>query len=420
MAEKTKATDASSQMIRLSANQIIDLIVERHLAQMGWNPETKAFDRKGIICRPLVLVGPAGIGKSELPAQAAKRLSEIVGDEIRTRDCNLQYLESPDLAGLAENLNVEGERVTVHGRPGLLPKNGRGIWFLDEPNRVNRDIRSAMLTLIQARRVNDYQLGKDWMIVMAMNPAEHAGVTYEVGEWDRALRDRVTFIWFEPSVEELLAYLRGIYGDHLVIRWIESAGLNAATNHLLAFKGEEGRITPRALEFLIRAIEAAGGFGTENWFRAAKAEVGKDLAVLLSTFVQAVRTVTAEEVVDSFEKPTIEKLAALESEGRHDVLSNLNSSIAALLHKRFGEDAMPIDSKEAQAMIGRIARYLEVIPADAKNSFFIVTGEKLQTLPNKALYPAFVAVIMKGSPALQRHFKIVKDAQRAAEKSARG
>jgi len=416
--EKTKK-DARSSMIHLSASQIIDLIVERHLAQMGWNPKTKAFDREPIICRPIVMVGPAGIGKSEVPAQAAKKIAEIIEASVATRDCNLQFLEAPDLAGLGENVTVDGERVTVHGRPGLLPTTGRGIWFLDEPNRVNRDIRSAMLTLIQARRVNDYQVGKDWMIVMAMNPSEYAGVSYEVSEWDRALRDRVTFVWFDPSIKELMDYLREKYGNHIVLRWVESAGLNSATNHLLAFHGEEDRITPRGLEFLIRAINAAGGISSPNWFRAAVAEVGKDLAALLSAFVSTIKSVTAEEILDSWNEEVSQKLKDLEADGRFDALSTVAKSVSSLLYTRYDE-GLALDAPESKKMIANVRAFMEQSPADLINTFFLNAGERLQTLPNKILFPTFVKELMRDSNFLQRHFATLKEVHKAAEKLARG
>lgn len=414
-----------TKLVELPASQIIDAIVKRYLAYIGWDG-VKVDGKKRLINRPLVLQGPKGVGKSELPAQAAKKIQEILGgaaskplagQKVMTRSCNLQFLECPDLAGLPYvEKDADGVTITRHGRPDLLPRDGFGLWFLDEPNRAGRDIRSALLTLIQDRRVNDYPIGPNWMIVMAMNPPEAHGVSYEVGEWDAALQDRISPINFQGSVRELTTHLRSIYGDHPVIRWIESSGFDAETNKVVDFKGH-GRCSPRGLEFMIRAIETEGGVDSPSWFQAASIEVGTENATVFSTYLRSIRTITGAEVVDGYNSEVEKKIQEFEADGRTDALVTLNGDIATLMVKRF-EDGMKVGSPEFVKMMKNVCAYLEAAPAEARTAWFLTGGDRFNVLTDKTVFVKVCEFIAQNAPKLMAFLSQVKKQRALAKEQA--
>src|SRR5262245_35275208 len=111
---------------------------------------------------PVMVMGPAGVGKSHLLVQAATTLG------IEHRVCDLSVLEAPDLIGLPWRDN---ER-TRYATPSFLPFLGKGLLILEELNRAAAQVRAPALQLLTARRLNEYHLPKGWLPVAAINPPQ--------------------------------------------------------------------------------------------------------------------------------------------------------------------------------------------------------------------------------------------------------
>jgi|GEM_PF-6122624 len=224
----------------MSIKAIKQILIERYHMQMrGLN--------RGVKIRPLYIEGHSGVGKTQIIQQAASEIGRQLGEPVACQILNLQFCERPDFMGLPM-ISPRGE--TVFARPAILPKEGKGLLFLDEANRVDSEIRSGLLTLLEDRNINGHQLGDNWMIVLAGNPPEGAGDngdsgTYEVGEFDIALSDRMARVQVVPVLDEIEKYFRGKYPKHLLLELFEMAP------EIIDLDG--GPLSPRTFEYALAA-----------------------------------------------------------------------------------------------------------------------------------------------------------------------
>lgn len=167
----------------------------------------------------VLISGNHGIGKSAIVKQVAKflgvpcidfRLSQNdVGDlkgmpfHIRGRTVfappeffplkEADALELKDLLGLAEDISL--------GRYG-----DKGILFLDEINRANREVQQAAFELVLDRRLNLRSLPDGWRVVAAINGDDSI---YTVNEMEPAFLSRFALIDLRPTTQEWLEWAEG-------------------------------------------------------------------------------------------------------------------------------------------------------------------------------------------------------------------
>ena len=137
---------------------------------------------------PFLLEGPTGIGKTDFVFQAAREM------KIDTLVLDLTLMEPVDLIGLPE----KGGGTVIYIPPELLPRNGRGILFLDELNRASKAMLSACMQLLSARRLNQYILPPGWLPAAAVNPQDSDD--YDTNRFDNAMMARFVKIDVEPHV----------------------------------------------------------------------------------------------------------------------------------------------------------------------------------------------------------------------------
>ena len=306
--------------------------------------------------RFLCLVGHKGVGKSEIVEQCAAELG------IECRIVNLQFCEAPDFLGLPY---IDKDGITRHARPSLLPDSGKGLLFLDEVNRCNRDIRQALISLLQARQVNDFKLGKDWTVVMAMNPVEADGISYEVQEFDAALEDRITKIEFKGDVVEFTDYMIKKYTDmHPVVRWI----LSQPT--IVDFKGKT-RTVPRGLEYLIARIGVDNnGIASNNKinFNSVAMEVGEQAAVVFQKFLSSEETIRPDDIIDNWNDDLAKKLKVLESQSRTDIITDILYGVCNIVSRLEKADVTP-------KKLENLMKFAEASSADVKITFFLALDD---------------------------------------------
>ncbi|HHV71541.1 MAG TPA: hypothetical protein GXX38_02870, partial [Clostridia bacterium] len=95
------------------------------------------------------LWGERGIGKSQCVYQVAQELSAD-GEKWDVIELRIGQMEVGDLIGVPK---VEKGR-TIWARPEWFPTTGKGIIFLDEPNRDNAgDVTQAIFQLVLDKRL---------------------------------------------------------------------------------------------------------------------------------------------------------------------------------------------------------------------------------------------------------------------------
>ena len=135
---------------------------------------TRAFKKK----RPLFLWGPPGIGKSDIIHQIGESM------EAHVVDIRLSLWEPTDIKGIP--YYAANDNKMVWAAPAELPdeetasKYKNIILFLDEMNSAAPAVQAAAYQLILNRRVGQYKLPDNVLIVAAGNREADKGVTYRM------------------------------------------------------------------------------------------------------------------------------------------------------------------------------------------------------------------------------------------------
>lgn len=135
----------------------------------------RAFSKK----RPLFLWGPPGIGKSDIIAQITNSFTNSHLIDIR-----LSLWEPTDIKGIPYFDANQGKM--VWGAPAELPDAEMAaqydtiVLFLDEMNSAAPAVQAAAYQLILNRRVGQYKLPDNVLIVAAGNREADKGVTYRM------------------------------------------------------------------------------------------------------------------------------------------------------------------------------------------------------------------------------------------------
>jgi MoxR-like ATPase len=230
--------------------------------------------------RPLLLVGPHGVGKSE----GAKAAADELGIGFISRDLSL--MEPPDLVGLPK---LDGG-VTRYYPPAFLPTAGEGLLLMEELNRCPVYMRAPCLTLLTMRAVGDYRLPAGWLPAAAINPSEG---DYEVDDLDPALRSRFVQVEVEADQQEWLA-------------WARSGGVHPAVLDYVASDAEifsSPESNPRAWAYVSAVLHAeAKAQPSQDTLRAAVVGlVGEQRgAAFLGFLKQRLRPLSADEVLSGY------------------------------------------------------------------------------------------------------------------------
>lgn len=208
--------------------------------------------------RPLLLMGPPGVGKTAVLAQLAAELG--VGFVAYTmthhtrqsalglpRICEKQYGGKPCLATeytMSEILAAVYDRMETTGCK-------TGILFLDEINCVSETLMPAMLQLLQTKQFGTHRLPEGWMIAAAGNPPQY---NESARLFDTATMDRVRLLTVEENypVWRSYAHARGLHPAILAYLELDPAHFYCVQPHAHG----RGFVTARGWEDLSEMLTA--------------------------------------------------------------------------------------------------------------------------------------------------------------------
>jgi MoxR-like ATPase len=114
--------------------------------------------------------GAPGIGKSSIVEQLTKE------HKMEFVDVRLSQLAPTDLRGLP----VADGGISKWYPPEFLPRNGKGILFLDELNMAPPAMQGVAQQLILDRRVGSYVVPEDWLVWAAGNRKEDRAAVFDM------------------------------------------------------------------------------------------------------------------------------------------------------------------------------------------------------------------------------------------------
>ncbi len=192
--------------------------------------------------QPAFLWGAPGVGKSQVVAQvAAQHGLELV-------DIRAVLLDPVDLRGIPR---FDDTGRTVWCPPSFLPREGRGVLFLDELNAAPPLVQAACYQLVLDRKLGEYSLPDGWTVIAAGNRETDRAITHRIPS---ALANRMVHLDFEPDLDDWLQWAR-IRGVDERLR----AFLQFRPKLLHAFdpaRNEKAFPSPRSWEFVSRILSA--------------------------------------------------------------------------------------------------------------------------------------------------------------------
>jgi MoxR-like ATPase len=215
--------------------------------------------------QPMFLWGPPGVGESAIPREICQERN------LTLVDVRMSLLDPTDLRGIPAVVDVQcdvcrgngGENNTcpacggTHIRtvakwlePSMLPKDGKGVLFLDELTSAPPLQQAAAYQLTLDRKIGEYSLPDGFIVLAAGNNVTDRAVVYPMST---ALRNRFTHVNFEHHLDDWLA-------------WARDAGINTYIQAFLTWRGgdllfnfkpeatDKAFATPRSWEFASRVL----------------------------------------------------------------------------------------------------------------------------------------------------------------------
>jgi MoxR-like ATPase len=215
---------------------------------------------------PIHIWGACGVGKSQIGYQVASDLN------YEFRDVRANQLDPVDLRGLPRILADQTEWVP----PRFLPTTGKGILFLDELTSAPQMTQAGCYQLVLDRRLGEYVLPDDWVVIAAGNPASERGVHFSM---PRPLRNRFVHLTLDVDFEdwcrwavraairpEVIAFLRftpSLLHDADITSdanaWPTPRSWELASNVLKAFEQKKSRRTASTSEVEAQLLEGTIG-----------------------------------------------------------------------------------------------------------------------------------------------------------------
>lgn len=206
--------------------------------------------------RPVMLIGPAGIGKTDVPRQVAEKLDIGFVSYSITHHTRQSALGLPKIVTRTyeneEVLTTEytaSEIITAVRDEIERTGNKNGILFIDEVNCASETLAAPLLQLFQNKTLGQSRIPEGWILVMAGNPPEY---NKSVKDFDAVTRDRLRIINVEPDSKAWLEY-----ADKHDINPAITAFIAADETMIHSFDEENnGILTPRGWEELSMTINS--------------------------------------------------------------------------------------------------------------------------------------------------------------------
>lgn len=160
--------------------------------------------------RPILLIGPPGIGKTAIMSQVAREcgvalVSYTITHHTRQSAIGLPFIEKKNFGGKEYSITEYTMSEIVASIYEKMEATGlkEGILFIDEINCVSETLAPAMLALLQNKTFGSHKIPEGWVLVAAGNPPEY---NKSVREFDIVTLDRVRKLEIQPDCDTWLKY----------------------------------------------------------------------------------------------------------------------------------------------------------------------------------------------------------------------
>lgn len=162
--------------------------------------------------RPVLLMGPPGIGKTQIMEQIASEcgiglVSYTITHHTRQSAVGLPMIKTEEFDGKEYSVTEYTMSEIISGVYKAVKEQGHreGILFIDEINCVSETLIPTMLQFLQCKTFGNQKVPEGWIIVAAGNPPEF---NRSVREFDMVTYDRLRVINIDADLEVWREYAR--------------------------------------------------------------------------------------------------------------------------------------------------------------------------------------------------------------------
>ena len=175
--------------------------------------------------RPVLLMGPPGIGKTQIMEQVAREcgiglVAYTITHHTRQSAIGLPFISEQTYGEKAVSVTQYTMSEIVAAVYNKMEETGlkEGILFIDEINCVSETLAPTMLQFLQCKTFGNQAVPAGWVIVAAGNPPEY---NKSVRDFDIVTLDRVRRMDIEPDLPVWKDYARAAHIHSAILSYLE-------------------------------------------------------------------------------------------------------------------------------------------------------------------------------------------------------
>lgn len=175
--------------------------------------------------RPILLMGPPGIGKTQIMEQVARECgialsAYTITHHTRQSAVGLPFIREEEFGGRVYSVTEYTMSEIIASIYHKMAETGlsQGILFIDEINCVSETLAPTMLQFLQCKTFGNQEIPKGWIIVAAGNPPEY---NRSVREFDMVTMDRVRRIDVVSDYNVWKEYARNVQVHNALLSYLE-------------------------------------------------------------------------------------------------------------------------------------------------------------------------------------------------------
>lgn len=386
------------------AKQEIKDSIEAYLAK----DEFGEYRIPAIRQRPILLMGPPGIGKTQIMDQIAREcriglVAYTITHHTRQSAVGLPFIKEKNYGGRTVSVTEYTMSEIIASVYDKIEQTGlrEGILFIDEINCVSETLAPTMLQFLQGKTFGNQQVPEGWIIVAAGNPPEY---NKSVRDFDVVTLDRLKKIDVEENfgVWKEYAYRQGVHPA--VISYLE-----LRKNHFYKVETNvDGKCfaTARGWEDLSQFIQVYEILGKKvdrevvsQYIQHQK--IARDFANYLELYYKYKADYGVEEILKgSWNRAVLQKVKAAAFDEHLKLVSLFNGKLSEWFTECYLADSY------VSGLYEYLLHYREHLTTETVEDIWHQAEKKLETLEQKELLDRQEEVILRRVIAALEKFTV--------------